>query len=100
MITDAEMLADIHAAFAEPITWQQDSTIVSVTAVPFDAGGDDQIGVGMSVRQRGYEVQLADLPFEPRNGDIITDNGRSWRVIDAMEYEEACAWRVQVEIAE
>ncbi len=97
---DAAALADIHSSFAQPVTWQQDSASVSVTAVPFNARGDDQIGVGMSVRQRGYEVQLADLPFEPRYGDVITDSGKLWRVIDVMEYEEANAWRVQVESAE
>ena len=97
---DAAALADIHAAFAQSVAWEHDSFVVDVPAVPFNARGDDQIGVGMSVRQRGYEVRKCDLPFEPVYGDIITDADKQWRVIDVMEYDEANAWRVQVESAE
>lgn len=97
---DAAALADIHAAFAQPVTWRQDGTIVDVSAVLFNGHGDDPIGVGMSVRRRGYEVRKADLPFDPRSGDNITDSGQQWRVIDVMEYDEAAAWRVHVESAE
>lgn len=96
---DAAALADIHSAFAQPVSWQQDAVTVAVSAVLFNARGDDPIGVGMSVRQRGYEIPVADLPFEPRYGDRITDAGKVWRVIDVMDYEEAEAWRVQVESA-
>lgn len=96
---DIAALNDIHAAFGEPISWQQDSAQMNVAAVVLNAGGDDPIGDGMSVRQRGYEVQKSDLPFEPRHADIITDSGQQWRVIDVMEYDEANAWRVQVESA-
>ena len=97
---DAAALADIHSAFAQPVSWQQDAATVNVTAIAFNARGDNQIGVGMSVRQRGYEVTQASLPFVPRHGDIIIDDGLSWRVIDVMDYAEATAWRVQVESAE
>lgn len=97
---DAAALADIHSAFAQPVSWQQDAVSVNVTAIAYNARGDDQIGVGMSVRQKGYEVSQASLPFDPRHGDIITDDGLSWRVIDVMDYAEATAWRVQVESAE
>lgn len=97
---DGAALASIHSAFAQPVTWQQDGVSVDVTAVPFNAHGDDPIGVGMSVRQKGYEVPYSSLPFEPRYGDIITQSGRAWRIIDVMEYDEAEAWRVQVESAE
>lgn len=96
---DAAALADIHSAFAQPVSWQQDALTVNVTAIAYNARGDDQIGVGMSVRQRGYEVAQSSLPFEPRYGDIITDDGLTWRVIDVMDYAEATAWRVQVESA-
>jgi hypothetical protein len=95
---DTAALNDIHAAFAQPISWQQDAAQVNAVAVVFNARGDDPIGDGMSVRQRGYEIQQNALPFEPRNGAIITDAGTQWRVIDVMEYDEARAWRVQVEI--
>ena len=67
--------------------------------MPFHDAGDDPIGVGRSVRQKGYEVRKADLPFAPVNGDLIICEGCDWRVIDMMDYEEADAWRVFVEKA-
>lgn len=95
---DLSALTDIAAAFSQPVTWTQNPTVVNVRAVLFNARGDDPIGTGMSVRQRGYEIPQAALPFEPKNGDVISDAGQDWRVIDVMDYEEALAWRVQVEI--
>lgn len=98
---DAAALADIHSAFAQPVSWQQDAVSVDVTAIPFNDRGDDPIGVGASVRKKGFEVPYSSLPFEPRYGDILTEteSGHTWRVIDYMDYDEALAWRVQVESA-
>jgi hypothetical protein len=95
---DMSALSDIAAAFAQPVTWQQNGQTVPAAAVAFNTRGDDPIGTGNSVRQRGFEIPKASLPFEPANGDLITDDGQQWRVIDVMDYDEARAWRVQVEL--
>jgi hypothetical protein len=97
---DISALSDIAAAFAQPVTWNQKSGLsnYATSAVAFNARGDDPIGTGNSVRQRGYEIPKASLPFQPANGDTITADGQQYRVIDVMDYEEARAWRVQVEL--
>jgi hypothetical protein len=95
---DISALSDIAAAFAQPVTWKQNAQTVPAQAVAFNARGDDPIGTGNSVRQRGYEIPKASLPFQPANGDTITDDGQQYRVIDVMDYEEARSWRVQVEL--
>jgi hypothetical protein len=99
-MVDAAALADIRAAYEQPVDWSQDgTTIVGVMGTLFHQGGDDPFGTGGSVRRRGYEVPVALLPFRPRNGDQIVDAGEAWRVIDVVDYEEALAWRVMVERA-
>jgi hypothetical protein len=95
---DISALSDIAAAFAQPVTWKQNAQTVATKAVAFNARGDDPIGTGNSVRQHGYEIPKVSLPFQPANGDTITDDGQQYRVIDVMDYEEARAWRVQVEL--
>ena len=97
---DSAALKAIHDAFAVSAEWMQGSDVVAdISIVPFHDAGDDPIGVGRSVRQKGYEVRKADLPFNPVNGDLIICEGSDWRVIDMMDYEEADAWRVFVEKA-
>lgn len=99
-MTDAAALQAIHDAFAVAADWTQGASVISeIRIVPFHDAGDDPIGVGRSVRQKGYEVRKADLPFVPANDDVIDAEGKIWRVIDMMDYEEADAWRVMVEKA-
>jgi hypothetical protein len=99
-MTDLAALQAIHDAFAVPVEWTQGSTVVSdISAIAFHDPGDDPIGVGRSVRQKGFEARKSDLPFEPALDDQIDDAGVIWRVIDVMDYEEAAAWRVMVEKA-
>jgi hypothetical protein len=87
-------LSAIHTAFAQPVTWQQQGEAdVTCTAVLSHAAESDY----SSVRRRGYEVPVADLPFRPRNGDIVLDAGAAWRVIEVIDYDEAKAWRVFVD---
>lgn len=95
----AAALLAIHRAFAVDAEWDQGSTPVALTVVPFHGAGDDPIGVGHSVRQKGFEVRKADLPTRPTSSDRITVDGAVWAVIDVMDYEEADAWRVMVERA-
>ena len=94
---DSAGLAAIHAAFAVDIEWLQDGVAIQTSAIPFHAAGDDPIGVGLSVRQKGFEVRRADIAFKPQSGAEIEAEGVVWRVIDVIDYEEADAWRVMVE---
>jgi hypothetical protein len=87
-------LSAIHTAFAQPVTWQQQGeTDVTCTAIVFH-GGESEFS---TVRRRGYEVPVADLPFKPKNGDLVIDGGTAWRVIEVIDYDEASAWRVFVD---
>lgn len=99
MALPASSLADIHAAFALPVTWRQEGEApVECTAVPFHDPGDR--GFGRSVGRKGFEVPKELLPFEPENDDIVVDGTDVWRVIEVINYREANAWRVFVEEAE
>jgi hypothetical protein len=90
----ATALSAIHGAFAQPVTWhQQGEAEVTCTAVLFHGAESDY----SSVRRRGYEVPLSSLPFKPKNGDIVLDDGVAWRVIEVIDYDEAKAWRVFVD---
>lgn len=100
MPPDAQALAAIHAAFAEPADWQQDSLApVACTVVPFHAPGELAFGRGTSAGRKGFEVPKTALPFRPINGDIVTVDTVVWRVIEVIDYREASAWRVFVEEA-
>jgi hypothetical protein len=37
------------------------------------------------------------LPFVPKKGDVVVDNGRVWRVIQRQDYDLAEAHRCFVE---
>jgi hypothetical protein len=91
-------LASIHAAFAQSVSWRQDGeSPFDCTAILFHGIPNSHYDAGSSVRKRGYEVQTSALPFRPRNGDLVIDDGTAWRVIEVIDYDEAEAWRVYVD---
>lgn len=99
--SDLQSLDAINAAFAGPVTYAQGATVLAdVPAIPMNNAGAGLFGDGGNIRQRGYEIQWADLPgLTPVNGDLITDDGQQWRVLEVINYREAAAWRLPVEEA-
>lgn len=95
---DEAALIAIHAAFSDPVIWKRADDEQSLDAVLFYEDGGLPYSDGGSVNRRGYEILKSALPIEPENGDLIID-GPTWRVIEAIDYAEAAAWRVMVEVA-
>jgi hypothetical protein len=92
-------LAAIRAVFSRTVEWTQSGEpVATVKAIVFYPDADDLPNFdGGSVSSRGYEVEKAALPFVPKKGDVVVDNGRVWRVIQRQDYDLAEAHRCFVE---
>jgi hypothetical protein len=89
--------ADIHAEFAEPVSYTGAGLVGgAVLAVRFDVGADPFQGAGETMRQVSYEVRQADLPERPRKGDGIDDATGSWNVSEVVRRDDVGAWRLIV----
>lgn len=89
--------ADIHAAFATPITYQAPGgDAVSITAVYSDVPSPGFFGEGATQRTISWEVQQADVA-DPVKGAEIVSGTKTWRVIDITPRDDVEAWELIVE---
>jgi hypothetical protein len=90
--------AEIHSAFAVPVSYvQPGEPQVTTSAIRFHGLAGGAFGSSNAQRSRGYEFRVADLPFWPRNRDVVTDGDAIWTVIEVIDWPEAEAVRVMVE---
>lgn len=96
----ADEAAAIHAEFAVEVVYAAAALRPDgiVPAVRTQAGAP-VFGDVQSVRQRAYELQMADLTRRPIDGDTVTDAGTDYRVIDVIDRDDVDAWVVMVEAA-
>lgn len=89
--------AEIHAAFAQPITYKpHGGALQQLAAVYSDGAAPNFDGMGASLRTIRWEVRQADVA-EPELGAEISANGKTWRVVDITRRDDVGAWELIVE---
>jgi len=89
---------DIHAAFADPVTYTGAGLVAAaITAVYFEEPAPAFQGAGATARRVWFEVRISDLPEEPARGDVIMHNGLEWRVNDFVRVEDLGHFQMNVE---
>ena len=89
---DALVLAPLHTAFGETISYQSSRTglglFFTLTDAVFDRGyvqvGTDAGGVPVTAWSTFVGIRLASCPagFTPLDGDRITARGAIWQIVD------------------
>lgn len=93
----------IHAAFADPITYDGAGLSAEpISATKCDSAGEAYQGLGATLRHIWFEVRKADLPQEPGRDTIIhtdrmTGVTTTWTVIDKVSRDDIGAWELTVE---
>lgn len=91
--------AEIHAAFASPITYTPPSGAPQqITGVYSDVPAPTWDGKGASLRTISWEVQQSDVA-DPALGAEIVAGAKSWRVVDITRRDDVEAWELIVERA-
>ena len=97
-------LADIHAAFAEDVTYTGAGlTDETLAAVVSDVAADDFMGSGDGLRRKSFEIRFAAFgdagaTGDPEKDDLIADgDGTDWRVIEPVRRADIEAWVLTVE---
>lgn len=94
--------AAIHAAFAKWVRYTGAGLASGrILAVRSHLPADQFMGGG-SVRQLCFELQKADLPGVPDNGDVLVEAdgaGPIYNVIEVTDRDDVDAWVVKVELA-
>ena len=95
----AEELAEIHAEFAEDVTYTGAGLDGdTIGAVPFNIPADQFQHAGDDLRTRSFEIMKSALPDRPETGDVIVDgDGMKWRVIERQNRADVLAWVLIVE---
>ena len=91
---------EIHAAFADVTIALQPKIgpmITGIPAVALDFSGDDPLGEGRSVSQRGFEVQYSALDERPVNGTTVIVDDEQLRIIEVDDRDAVGAWWLMVE---
>lgn len=86
---DNLVLAPLHAAFGEAITYQAQTTdAFQLTDAVFDRCyvqvGMDEAGVPVNAWRTFLGIRMASCPvgFQPMDGDRILARGACWQVVD------------------
>lgn len=91
-------IGDIHAAFADPVTYTGAGLAAgAMTAVYSEFAAPDFMGPGNTARRIWFEVQIVDLPEAPAKGDVIVHKDVAWRVIDMVRRDDIGAYDLTVE---
>jgi len=91
-------IADIHAAFADPVTYTGAGLAAgAITAVYSEMQAPDFMGPGNTARRTWFEVRVVDLPEYPAKGDVIMHNAIEWRVIDIVRRDDLSLYELTVE---
>lgn len=93
----ADVIHDAFATVTLTYTPSAGPAVPGIAAIPMDWRGDDPLGDGRSVRQRGYEIRKAAVTGKPQNGAAITIGSAQFRVIEVEDRAEAGAWALWVE---
>lgn len=94
-------LAAIHAAFADPITYDGAGLDAGeITAVFSEMEAGQFMGPGKTAKRVVFEVQFEDLPGAPAKGDTIVHETGSWTVIDIDPRRDVQAYWLSVEEAD
>lgn len=94
-----EFAADIHAAFAQPITYKpRGGALQQVTAVYSDSAAPNFDGMGATLRTIRWEVRQSDIT-DPELDAEISAEGKTWRVVDITRRDDVGAWELIVERA-
>lgn len=89
--------AEIHAAFATPITYQAPGgAVVPVSGVYSDVPSPGFFGEGATQRTISWEVQQADVADPVKDARIVSGT-KAWRVIDITPRDDVGAWELIVE---
>ncbi|WHO37874.1 hypothetical protein PMI04_015035 [Sphingobium sp. AP49] len=102
----SDAAADLHQAFADPITYTGAGLNgATITGTKYDVAGDLFQGAGSTARRVWFEIQQGDLPQAPakRNGvrhtDPMTGITTDWSVIDIARRDDIGAFDLTVEKA-
>jgi len=91
-------LADIRAAFSETVIYTGGGLIAQeIPAVRMEDGAPAFQGAGATLRKITFEIAQADLPEEPRKGDLLTSDGVELKVIDRTRRDDVAAWWLVVQ---
>ena len=91
-------LADIRAAFSETVIYTGAGlTAQPIPAVRMEDGAPTFQGAGSTLRKVCFEIAQADLPSEPRKGDLLVSDGVERKVIDRTRRDDIAAWWLVVQ---
>lgn len=101
MTWGAEEAADIHAAFADTVTYSGAGlTNAPIAAVKSDIAAEAFQGPGNTLREVSFEVLKSALPQAPAKGNTIVHDGTAWKVNEIRSRDDVAAWTLIVEEAQ
>ncbi|HEV7658829.1 MAG TPA: hypothetical protein VGO55_03185 [Allosphingosinicella sp.] len=98
---EAAALADIRAAYEEPVIYTGAGLDgETIMAIPSDSAALPFQGPGSTAREVSFEIAQALLSEEPRNGNLLQHGANHWSVIDITQRDDVAAWLLVVEEAQ